>query len=154
MWSSTWTMRVEIIFQHPVVELWKMFDHLENVRFYFCSVYFRNILIKCKCVLYFHYIDVTSHMKSLELYTKSVMCKAFPFHNVMCAEGAGDHNVTQPIRFLSMVSQGHDGFPPNPFWTVHRPNKHRPLFGSHGQPCGRPYPHNTKCWVINRSNYS
>ena len=41
-------------------------------------------------------------------------------------------------REILYTSQGHDSFPSNSFWTVHRP-KNIGHFGSHGQPCDSPY---------------
>ena len=57
----------------------------------------------------------------------------------ICTQLRSSHiHSIHPNRAISSNSQGHDGFPSNSCWTVYRP-KNIGHFGSHGQPCDRPY---------------
>ena len=47
-----------------------------------------------------------------------------------------------------VISQGHDGFPSNSFWTVYRPKN----IGHFGHMGSHVTVHNNKCWLISRSN--
>ena len=87
----------------PVPHCWVKVRLLGKCAFLFLFSIFQKHSYKCKCVLYSHYIEITSHVKSLA-----------HRHDAMCAANSGDDNVTQPILFFEWAVRDMTVFHPTP----------------------------------------